>query len=158
MGDGRIFLKTRHDASFNKDLWNEPTFGRIHLAGQYLLSTCCRYEHNTHHFKPRRIFCVHVLQCVVSEVHRAAGAHPVHWQHRLLSCYVEKVTQFLVFSFALCRFNSVAVRECFYPGSRIRVFHSGSRIRGVKKVPDLGSRGQKDTGFRSRIRSTEIDK
>jgi hypothetical protein len=36
MGDGWIFLKTRRGASFNKDLWNEPTFGRIHLAGQYL--------------------------------------------------------------------------------------------------------------------------
>ncbi len=36
MGDGRIFLKTRHDVSFNKLLLNEPTFGRIHLAGQYL--------------------------------------------------------------------------------------------------------------------------
>ena len=34
MGDGRIFLKTRRDASFNKDLWNEPNFDRIHLAGQ----------------------------------------------------------------------------------------------------------------------------
>ncbi len=36
MGDGRIFLKTGRDASFNKDLSNEPNFGRIHLAGQYL--------------------------------------------------------------------------------------------------------------------------
>ncbi len=36
MGDGRIFLKTRRDASFNKDLLNEPAFDRIHLAGQYL--------------------------------------------------------------------------------------------------------------------------
>jgi hypothetical protein len=36
MGDGWIFLKTRSDASFNKDLWNETTFGRIHLAEQYL--------------------------------------------------------------------------------------------------------------------------
>ncbi len=36
MGDGRIFLKTRPDDSFNKVLSNEPTFGRIHLAGQYL--------------------------------------------------------------------------------------------------------------------------
>jgi hypothetical protein len=36
MGDGRIFLKTRHDVSFNKVLSNEPNFGRIHLAGQYL--------------------------------------------------------------------------------------------------------------------------
>ncbi len=36
MGDGRIFLKTRRDASFNKDLSNEPNFDRIHLAGQYL--------------------------------------------------------------------------------------------------------------------------
>ncbi len=31
MGDGRIFLKT-----INKDLSNEPNFGLIHLAGQYL--------------------------------------------------------------------------------------------------------------------------
>jgi hypothetical protein len=36
MGDGRIFLKTRRDASFNKELSNEPNFDRIHLAGQYL--------------------------------------------------------------------------------------------------------------------------
>ncbi len=36
IGDGRIFLKTRRDASFNKDLSNEPNFGRIHLVGQYL--------------------------------------------------------------------------------------------------------------------------
>ncbi len=35
-GDGRIFLKSRRDTSFNKDLSNEPTFGRIQLAGQYL--------------------------------------------------------------------------------------------------------------------------
>jgi hypothetical protein len=31
--DGRIFLKTRRDVSFNKVLSNEPNFGRIHLAG-----------------------------------------------------------------------------------------------------------------------------
>jgi hypothetical protein len=36
MGGGRIFLKTRRDASFNEDLSNEPNFDRIHLAGQYL--------------------------------------------------------------------------------------------------------------------------
>ncbi len=36
MGDGRIFLKTRRNASFKKDLSNEPNFDRIHLAGQYL--------------------------------------------------------------------------------------------------------------------------
>ncbi len=36
MGDGRIFLKSRRDTFFNKDLSNEPTFGRIYLAGQYL--------------------------------------------------------------------------------------------------------------------------
>jgi hypothetical protein len=34
MGDGRIFLKSRRDASFNEDLWNEPSLGWIHLAGQ----------------------------------------------------------------------------------------------------------------------------
>jgi hypothetical protein len=28
--------KTGRDASFNKDLSNEPNFDRIHLAGQYL--------------------------------------------------------------------------------------------------------------------------
>ena len=38
MGDGRIFLKSRRDASFNEDLWNEPSLGWIHLAGQYLYS------------------------------------------------------------------------------------------------------------------------
>ncbi len=36
MEDGRIFLKSRRDASFNKDLSNEPNFDRIHLA----LSKC----------------------------------------------------------------------------------------------------------------------
>ena len=37
MGDGEfIFLKNRHDVSFKKGLSNEPTFGLIHLAGQYL--------------------------------------------------------------------------------------------------------------------------
>ena len=36
MGDGRIFLKSRRDVSFKKGLSNEPTFGLIHLAGQYL--------------------------------------------------------------------------------------------------------------------------
>ncbi len=36
MGNGRIFLKSLSDASFNKDLSNEPNFDGIHLAGQYL--------------------------------------------------------------------------------------------------------------------------
>ncbi len=36
MGDGRIFLKDRRASFFNKDLSNNPNFGRIHLAGQYL--------------------------------------------------------------------------------------------------------------------------
>ena len=36
MGGGRIFLKNLRDTAFNKDLSNEPNFGRIHLAGQYL--------------------------------------------------------------------------------------------------------------------------
>jgi hypothetical protein len=36
MGDGQIFLKSRHDISFHKDLLNEPNFDRIYLAGQYL--------------------------------------------------------------------------------------------------------------------------
>jgi hypothetical protein len=36
MGDGRIFLKSRRDAFFNKDLSTEPNFNRIHPAGQYL--------------------------------------------------------------------------------------------------------------------------
>ncbi len=36
MGDGRNFLKTGRDASFNKHLTDEPNFDRIHLAGQYL--------------------------------------------------------------------------------------------------------------------------
>jgi len=33
MGGGQIFLKSLRDTSFNKDLSNEPNFGRIHLAG-----------------------------------------------------------------------------------------------------------------------------
>jgi hypothetical protein len=32
----RQILKTRRDVSFTKGLSNEPTFGLIHLAGQYL--------------------------------------------------------------------------------------------------------------------------
>jgi hypothetical protein len=36
MVDRRIFLKNRRASSFNKDLSNEPNFGRIHLAGHYL--------------------------------------------------------------------------------------------------------------------------
>jgi hypothetical protein len=39
MGGGRIFLKNLRDTTFNKDLSNEPYFGWIHLAGQYLSST-----------------------------------------------------------------------------------------------------------------------
>jgi hypothetical protein len=35
-GGGRIFLKTFRASLFNEDLSNEPNFGRIHLAGQYL--------------------------------------------------------------------------------------------------------------------------
>ncbi len=34
MGDGRIFLKSRCDASFHKDLSNKPFFDQIYLAGQ----------------------------------------------------------------------------------------------------------------------------
>jgi hypothetical protein len=36
MGGGRISLKVRRASLFNDDLSNEPNFGRIHLAGQYL--------------------------------------------------------------------------------------------------------------------------
>ncbi len=36
MGGGRIFLKSLCDTSFNKELLNEPNFGRIHLPEQYL--------------------------------------------------------------------------------------------------------------------------
>ena len=36
MGDGRILLKHTRADSFKKGLSNEPNFGRIHLAGQYL--------------------------------------------------------------------------------------------------------------------------
>jgi hypothetical protein len=35
-GVGRILLKTFRVSLFNEDLSNEPNFGRIHLAGQYL--------------------------------------------------------------------------------------------------------------------------
>ncbi len=44
MGDRRIFLKTRCDTSFNKDLSNEPNFDRIHLAGPYLYSVRNEYS------------------------------------------------------------------------------------------------------------------
>ncbi len=36
MGGGRTFLKTFHASLFNEDLSNEPNFGWIHLARQYL--------------------------------------------------------------------------------------------------------------------------
>ncbi len=45
MGDGRIFLKTCYDASFNKDLSNEPNFDQIHLAGQYLQFSLWKSQH-----------------------------------------------------------------------------------------------------------------
>ncbi len=35
-GGGQIFLKTFRASLLHKDLSNEPNFGRIHLAGQYL--------------------------------------------------------------------------------------------------------------------------
>ncbi len=53
MGDGRIFLKTHRDASFNKDLSNEPNFDRIHplrrrmIFGMEITSTCLYYVHLT---------------------------------------------------------------------------------------------------------------
>jgi hypothetical protein len=58
MGDGRIFLKTGRDASFHKDLSNEPNLNLIHLAAWTvplrdkssfveLISVDC-------HFKPKR--------------------------------------------------------------------------------------------------------
>ncbi len=37
MGDGRIFLKNRRASSFNKDLSNEPNYGRINLFNYLLL-------------------------------------------------------------------------------------------------------------------------
>ncbi len=36
MGDGWIFLKNHRASVFNEDISNEPNFGGIHLAGQYL--------------------------------------------------------------------------------------------------------------------------
>jgi hypothetical protein len=39
MGGGRIFLKTLLASLFSEDLSNEPNFGGIHLAGQYLYIT-----------------------------------------------------------------------------------------------------------------------
>ena len=49
MGDGRIFLKSLCDTSFNKDLLNEPNFGRIHLAGQYLQLPYIKATFHTKH-------------------------------------------------------------------------------------------------------------
>jgi hypothetical protein len=39
MGGGQLFLKNLCDTTFKKDLSNEPNFGRIHLAEQYLYHT-----------------------------------------------------------------------------------------------------------------------
>jgi hypothetical protein len=36
MGDGRIRLENHRTSLFNDDFSNEPNFGQIHLAGQYL--------------------------------------------------------------------------------------------------------------------------
>ncbi len=36
MGGREDFSKNLRDTTFNKDLSNEPNFGRILLAGQYL--------------------------------------------------------------------------------------------------------------------------
>ncbi len=36
VGGRADFSKNPRDVSFNKVLWNEPTFGLIHLAGKYL--------------------------------------------------------------------------------------------------------------------------
>jgi hypothetical protein len=36
MGDGRIFLKRLRDTFFNKELWNVPNLGLIHLAGHQI--------------------------------------------------------------------------------------------------------------------------
>ncbi len=44
MGDGRIFLKIFCSSLFNDDLSNEPNFGQIHLAGQYLLGEGTYYK------------------------------------------------------------------------------------------------------------------
>jgi hypothetical protein len=52
MGDGRIFLKSRCDASFNKDLSIEPNFNRILLAGQYLKAMQTRI------YREKYTFCV----------------------------------------------------------------------------------------------------
>ncbi len=40
----RIFLKSFRTSLFNEDLSNEPNFGRIHLAGQYLYVTVSSYS------------------------------------------------------------------------------------------------------------------
>ncbi len=51
MGDVRIFSKNLRASLFNDDLSNEPNFGRIHLAGQYLkhknypVDFICSWEH-----------------------------------------------------------------------------------------------------------------
>ncbi len=48
IGDRRILLKPRRDDSFKKVLSNEPNFGRIHLAGQYLKAEGQSEQHLKH--------------------------------------------------------------------------------------------------------------
>ncbi len=54
MGGGQIFLKTFRTSLFNDDLSNEPNFGLIHLAGEYLSSLAendskkVRYQYCSH--------------------------------------------------------------------------------------------------------------
>ncbi len=56
MGDGRIFLKTGRDASFRKDLSNEPNFDQIHLAGQYLKAHTKLFLENKYLIIGRKFF------------------------------------------------------------------------------------------------------
>jgi hypothetical protein len=68
MGDRRIILKNLRTSSFNKDLSNEPNFGRIHLAGQYLYCFFSKWWF---------LSCTHVI--VLDQAIFRRASRPTYW-------------------------------------------------------------------------------
>ncbi len=83
MGGGRIFQKTRRDVSFNKVLWKEPTFGLIHLAGQYLqVQICLRLRFRfalKKQYPPRQCLCDSDSSALGSNLQIACLAFRFFW-------------------------------------------------------------------------------
>jgi len=68
MGDGRIYLKSRRDASFNEDLWNEPSLGWIHprYCRDIVLSRVVQYNSNRYDFAYNRRCFLDTLKGLIS--------------------------------------------------------------------------------------------